>query len=64
MKNIEFLYKAFQNIINKDYKYKNYELLQNLNDINQSMSYYSKYINDINNDINIYNKFKKCNRYI
>ena len=58
IKNIELLYKLFENIIKNDCKYNNYELLQNLNEIGQNINYYSKYLNDSNKDKNLYNRIK------
>jgi len=54
--NIELLYKINEQIINIDYKYKNYEMLQNLNQID--IDYFLKYFENTNNDNNIFNKFK------
>ena len=56
IENIELLYKINENIINIDYKYKNYEMLQNLNQID--IDYFLKYFENTNNDNNIFNKFK------
>ena len=58
LKNTESIYTIFEDILNNDYKNKNYAILYNLNEINKTLFDYCKFFNSMNSDININNKFK------